>query len=500
MNINKWLSILLSLISLFFINTTVLAQIFTDDNTFGISGVVNTEFYYNSYDAPMDELYRSQILDDNKILASGTNLVVKFNENGSIDSSFADNGKYYLPAYYTLGGIRVIDNFIFIYGTKHNSEIGIDTFLIKLDTSGNIVSEFGENGVLVYGLDENERFDAIEFTNDGKLLVFGIKYTHPWSKFFVVRLNQDGSIDSTFQNQSYREIYVFPVKTYSIEYVRKVNNEFMIFCNGYDNDTPGLGVFKLDSDGNDVGDYNYYQMSVSPIKTFNDKLYFTEQNTGYYNSSTPHIYLFDTESLTMETILTINWSSRPSDFYINENEDIITLSRFETYSTPENDNVKIKKYLYDSENNLYIPSWDYEFNLSSINNYSTHDIVSNFHFYDDKMLVAGNSQVPQSGIFGMKFTMRRFIYDALNSSSHKNISSALFPNPANDFFTVETSGFLFPLDVLIYNSTGQLVKHEKIIEYSKERTININDFTSGIYFVKLKDHDNVENVVKLLKI
>ncbi len=99
MNINKWLSILLSLISLFFINTTVLAQIFTDDNTFGISGVVNTEFYYNSYDAPMDELYRSQILDDNKILASGTNLVVKFNENGSIDSSFADNGKYYLPAY-----------------------------------------------------------------------------------------------------------------------------------------------------------------------------------------------------------------------------------------------------------------------------------------------------------------------------------------------------------------------------------------------------------------
>ena len=70
----------------------------------------------------------------------------------------------------------------------------------------------------------------------------------------------------------------------------------------------------------------------------------------------------------------------------------------------------------------------------------------------------------------------------------------LYPNPASDYFTLNTSNS----KVEIYSITGQLVKSFKSNQ-SKENQFYISDLNKGIYVVKALDENNEIKVMKLLK-
>jgi hypothetical protein len=58
----------------------------------------------------------------------------------------------------------------------------------------------------------------------------------------------------------------------------------------------------------------------------------------------------------------------------------------------------------------------------------------------------------------------------------------LFPNPAQDFITIQTNNMREKVEFRIYNSTMQLVKNVSNIS-NVETTINLSDLPSGIYFI-----------------
>ncbi len=64
------------------------------------------------------------------------------------------------------------------------------------------------------------------------------------------------------------------------------------------------------------------------------------------------------------------------------------------------------------------------------------------------------------------------------------LSLDIFPNPATSTFTINTDKY--PATVSIYDISGRLVKS---IEYYTGAEINIHDFSSGTYFVKLNNID-----------
>jgi N-acetylneuraminic acid mutarotase len=71
---------------------------------------------------------------------------------------------------------------------------------------------------------------------------------------------------------------------------------------------------------------------------------------------------------------------------------------------------------------------------------------------------------------------------SLSENPESNPTTVLFPNPTADFINVSLTG---SSEILIYNSSGEIVYSEKINKSNGETvSINISSLSSGIYFLK----------------
>lgn len=64
---------------------------------------------------------------------------------------------------------------------------------------------------------------------------------------------------------------------------------------------------------------------------------------------------------------------------------------------------------------------------------------------------------------------------------------SVYPNPANERVTIKSGSSIQQLE--IYNQIGQLEK--QIITSSNLVNLNVSEFDSGIYFIKVFSHENV---------
>ena len=80
-----------------------------------------------------------------------------------------------------------------------------------------------------------------------------------------------------------------------------------------------------------------------------------------------------------------------------------------------------------------------------------------------------------------------------NDSFETSDSVILFPNPSNDYFSINTN----TAKVQIYSMTGQLIKN--FDNQSSEFQFNISDLKNGMYMVKIIDENNRVKTTKLLK-
>lgn len=176
------------------------------DNTFDHDGIVSTQFTDNSNAA-----YAAVIQKDGKILVAGVTgkygsilAIARYNENGSLDSTFGANGKVtseevVLPPY----GVAIAltkDEKIVISGIMFDQLQLINKFyLIKFKTNGNVDSSFGNNGNVITTIrGEDDRCLAISIQDDEKIIQIGSSSENSIYDFAIVRYNSDGSIDNEF--------------------------------------------------------------------------------------------------------------------------------------------------------------------------------------------------------------------------------------------------------------------------------------------------------------
>ncbi|WP_127845421.1 T9SS type A sorting domain-containing protein [Psychroflexus aestuariivivens] len=80
-----------------------------------------------------------------------------------------------------------------------------------------------------------------------------------------------------------------------------------------------------------------------------------------------------------------------------------------------------------------------------------------------------------------------FTNDNLSSSNEKDLIFSMYPNPVYDGkLNISQANFLGEIEVSIYDSIGQLIHCKTYDTASGNATINLNEFVSGIYFVKAK--------------
>ncbi len=84
-----------------------------------------------------------------------------------------------------------------------------------------------------------------------------------------------------------------------------------------------------------------------------------------------------------------------------------------------------------------------------------------------------------------------------------SIDVLTYPNPTNDFITLtvkpQENSFPKNLWYSIYDQTGRLIQHKPVSEL--ETNIQMGEYSSGLYFLHLEDHNKVsERLIKNFKI
>jgi uncharacterized delta-60 repeat protein len=175
------------------------------DTTFGNRGKVITSV--NTQD---DEATEAAIQPDGKIVVLGFSgksqiALVRYNSNGSPDTTFDTDGKLTLSIAMGAAGAGDLviqpDGKIVVAGSAGVNS-SVDFALVRFNPDGSLDTTFDFDGVVTTPVTERGDYaNAIALQPDGKLLVAGtVEATAFYRTFGIVRYMSDGSLDTSFGN------------------------------------------------------------------------------------------------------------------------------------------------------------------------------------------------------------------------------------------------------------------------------------------------------------
>lgn len=233
-----------------------------NDNSFGASGVVTTTFSNATRVAPTS----LALQPDGKIIAIGhvsggstiwdDLTVVRYNANGSLDTSFGNGGIVRLErtTHTNIHDVALLsDGSILLAGAEGNS-----TLLARMTPSGALDASFGTGGVVLTAQPGMEfaYFRTVMIQNDGRILVAGggDPIGSAYSTFLAARYLADGTIDSSFGTAGLQVIDTNPSGSSSgVPKSAVLQTDGKLILVGYDTSGSGTNenwvVVRLNPDG-----------------------------------------------------------------------------------------------------------------------------------------------------------------------------------------------------------------------------------------------------------
>ncbi len=180
------------------------------DPSFGINGNVYfgdsiTDFYGKAI----------ALQDDGRFIVAGINntinewdssfvFVARFNNNGTLDPGFGNNGSEKIIVGFRSFATSVALNSrgdIIISGYNTTNPGLTQPFVIALTSSGELNKKFGDNGIVITQLKNNSAFATMALTKDKKIIAGGYVQASDQSEdynFFLIKYNSNGTTDSSF--------------------------------------------------------------------------------------------------------------------------------------------------------------------------------------------------------------------------------------------------------------------------------------------------------------
>ncbi len=224
---------------------------------FGTSGVVQDDL--TGYDDQANGMVEQS---DGDLVVVGTTsngtdtdiFVARYTSAGVLDSTFGDAGVATFDPNGTNDagyGIALLDDGTFvIVGSSLNSDGYATIVVMKLSSTGSLVSSFADDGVYTYEEDATDLTGyGIALDSNENILVAGTFASDSESWGLVLRLSSSGVLDSSFGSSGLRQIE-FSSQT-SVRALA-VDSDDEIFLAGMVEDSDSLkeaAVFMLDADG-----------------------------------------------------------------------------------------------------------------------------------------------------------------------------------------------------------------------------------------------------------
>lgn len=181
------------------------------DTSFDSNGIVTT-----SVGSADGQAHSVGIQGDGKIVVAGTAdngsnddfAVVRYNSDGSLDTSFSGDGKVMTPIGSSNddGRSRTLaiqsDGKIIVTGFSKNSSNSSDVAVVRYDTDGSLDTSFDSDGIVTTDVENGADYGrSVAIQPDGKIVVAGVSSdTSYCDDFIVLRYNTDGSPDTTFNS------------------------------------------------------------------------------------------------------------------------------------------------------------------------------------------------------------------------------------------------------------------------------------------------------------
>jgi len=177
------------------------------DLSFGVNGRSVPQLGFNQKKAiGIFELADQKMIVGGWYVSSGVNidvLVIRTNSNGIVDSSFGLNGSAVMDINtrdFAEAMIMQPDGKIIVVGELGKNEFDLlKIFIARFNSDGSIDSSFGEDGHVTTKFDQYVTCVSVALQEDGKILVGGtldLNLIRP--AYYVARYNTDGSKDNSF--------------------------------------------------------------------------------------------------------------------------------------------------------------------------------------------------------------------------------------------------------------------------------------------------------------
>ena len=174
------------------------------DTSFDTDGKVTTDF--GSY---WEDGSGVTVQSDGKILVAGCAnnefALVRYNSDGSLDTSFDTDGKVttnFDSGYgFDFGNSVTVqsDGKILVAGDTYSQDTDIRNFaLARYNSDGTLDTSFDTDGKVTTDFGGHDSGRSVTVQSDGKILVAGYSYNGNNDDFALVRYNSDGSLDTSF--------------------------------------------------------------------------------------------------------------------------------------------------------------------------------------------------------------------------------------------------------------------------------------------------------------
>ncbi|WP_313808319.1 T9SS type A sorting domain-containing protein [Flavobacterium sp.] len=144
----------------------------------------------------------------NPLLSRKEYYFARLNNDGSVDNSFGTQGLLAVPNGTFVSAIKSFaihpDGKITAVGYTGDLSVSTEILVIQFNSDGSLNSSFGENGIQNIGFRVLDSATAIEILSDGKILVAG-NSTGEWDDYYgydydfiIARFNANGTLDTAF--------------------------------------------------------------------------------------------------------------------------------------------------------------------------------------------------------------------------------------------------------------------------------------------------------------
>lgn len=430
--------------------------------------------------------------------------LIKYNFDGGIDTTFGVNGTILVSTVVSFSSDyfkfkQQIDGKVLVSGGNPS--------LYRFNSNGSLDNNFGTNGLVNLSSYSNGQIDFVDniFPQpDGKIFVTGeilLDSSSTTESLVLLRLNSDGTIDTTFGTNGYATTRFNYFGENSDEFAKEIfiQSDGKIVVSSSLNTPYGfspadnvIGITRFGSNG-----------LIDPTFGTNGHIINTDSKSfetellGY--SDDKFIINYNSSNLIGATVKYTANGSFDNSFGIN---GIVTDSVFYKDMILQSDGKIVKGGNVD--NQFYITrfnvngSIDTTFGISGsintpINSFAT---VNKLLFtQNNKLLAAGYSF---NGI-NQVFAQARYTFENLGISSNVNNNSfKIYPNPVDNQFTIDLGNEIKSVNyqVKIINLLGQEV-HNSFIK-TNTSTIPITWNGKGLYFVNIYDERN--NLIKTDKL